>query len=73
LAGLFSNRDSELSHEINAQDGTCHCGLQNFGCKKLALKLDCFENETSRGDWLAISTLKQRARWTGIGHAGNKT
>jgi hypothetical protein len=38
--------------------------LQKFGCKKLALKLDSFGNETPRGDWLAICTLKQGVRWT---------
>jgi hypothetical protein len=37
LAGLWRNSDSELSQEINA-----HCGLQKFGCKELALKLDDF-------------------------------
>ncbi len=73
LAGLWSNSDSELSQEINAQNGTCHCGLQNFGCKKLALKLDGFGNKIPRGDWLAICTLKQGARWTSIGRAGNNT
>jgi hypothetical protein len=59
--------------KINAQNGTWPCGLQKFGCKKLVLKLDGFGNETPRGDCLAICTLKQGARWTGIGHAGNKT
>jgi hypothetical protein len=39
FAGLWSNSDSDLSQEINAQNGTCHCGLQKFHCKKLALKL----------------------------------
>ncbi len=73
LAGLWSNSDSELSQEINAQNGTCHCSLQKFCCKKLALKLDGFGNETPREDWLAIGTLQQRARWTGIGCAGNNT
>jgi hypothetical protein len=57
LAGLWSNSDSELSQEINAQKGTCHCGMQKFCCKKLALKLEGFGNETSRGNWLAIGTL----------------
>ncbi len=71
LASLWSNSDSELSQDINAQNGTCHCSLQNFGCKKLALKLDGFGNETPRGDWSAICTLKQGARWTSIGHAGS--
>jgi Mn-containing catalase len=42
LAGLWSISDSELSQEINDQNGTCHCGLQKFGCEKLALKLDSF-------------------------------
>jgi hypothetical protein len=42
LAGLWSNSDSELSQEINAQNGTCHCGLQKTGGKKFALKLDSF-------------------------------
>ncbi len=42
LAGLWSNSNSELSQEINAQNGTCHCGLQKFDCEKLVLKLDGF-------------------------------
>jgi hypothetical protein len=42
LAGLWSNSDAELSQEINAQNGTCHCGLQKLGSKKFALKLDGF-------------------------------
>jgi hypothetical protein len=42
LAGLWSHSNSELPQEINAQNGTCHCGLQKFGCEKLALKLDGF-------------------------------
>jgi hypothetical protein len=73
LAGFWSYSDSELSQEINAQNGTCHCGLQKFGCKQLALKLDGFRNETPRGDWLSICPPKQGARWIGIGHAGNNT
>jgi hypothetical protein len=72
---LFSGATVILTilKKINAQNGTCPCGLQKFGCKKLVLKLDSFGNETPRGDWLAICTLKQGARWTGIGHAGNNT
>ncbi len=73
LAGLWSNSDSELSQEINAKNGTCHCGLQNFSCKKLALKLGGFGNETPREDWLTICTLKQGARWPSIECAGNNT
>jgi hypothetical protein len=42
LGWSLENSDSELSQEINAQVGTCHCGFQEFGCEKLALKLDCF-------------------------------
>jgi hypothetical protein len=42
LADLWSNSDSELPQEINAQNGTCHCGLQKLGSKKFALKLDGF-------------------------------
>jgi hypothetical protein len=42
LATLWINSDSELSQEINAHKRTCHCGLQKFGCEKLALKLDDF-------------------------------
>ncbi len=71
LAGFWSNSDSELPQEINAQNGTCHCGLLKFGCKKLALKQAGFGHESPSGDWLAICTLKQGARWTGIGRAGN--
>jgi hypothetical protein len=47
--------------------------LAKFGCEQLALKLDGFGNKTRRGDWLAICSLKQGARWTGIGCAGNNT
>jgi hypothetical protein len=35
LAGLWSNSNSELSQEINAQNGTCHCGLQKLAVKNL--------------------------------------
>jgi hypothetical protein len=42
LVGLWSNSDYELSQETNTQNGTCHCGLKNLGCEKLALKLDGF-------------------------------
>jgi hypothetical protein len=62
LAGLWSNSDSALSQDINAQNGTCHCGLQNIGCEKLALKLDGVLNETPSMDWLAIYSLKKGAR-----------
>jgi hypothetical protein len=39
---LWSNSDSELSQEINAQNKACHCVLQKTGSKKFALKLDGF-------------------------------
>jgi hypothetical protein len=70
LGGLLSNSDSELSQELKAQNGTCHYGLQKFGCKQLALKLDGFLIKTPRGDWLTFCSLKQGAV---IGHAGNNT
>jgi hypothetical protein len=35
LAGLWSNSDSQLSQEINAQNRTCHCGLQNLAVNSL--------------------------------------
>jgi hypothetical protein len=73
LAGLWSNSDSELSKEINAQNGTCHCTMQTLGCKQLTVKLEGFGNEIPRGDWLAICSLKQGARWPGIGRAGYNT
>jgi hypothetical protein len=74
LAGLWTNSDSELSQEINAQNRICHCSLQKFCFKKLALKLGGFVNKTPREDWLAIGTLKPRARWIRcIRCAGNNT
>jgi hypothetical protein len=59
LAGLWSNIDSKLSQEINALNGTCHCSLEKFSCKKLALKLGGFVNETPRGDRLASAPLSK--------------
>ncbi len=35
LAGLWSNNDSELSQEINAQNGTSHYGLQKMAVKNV--------------------------------------
>jgi hypothetical protein len=43
-ACLWSNSDSKLSQEINAQDGTSNSCLQKTGSKKSALKLDSFGN-----------------------------
>ncbi len=57
FACLWSNSDSELSQEVNAQKRTCHCCLQKLGSKKFALKLDGFLNKSPRGDWLSIRPL----------------
>jgi hypothetical protein len=54
LAGLCNNSDSELPQEINAQNGTCQCGLQKLGRKKFVLKLDGFLNKSLKGDWLSF-------------------
>jgi hypothetical protein len=51
LAVLWGNSDSELSQEINAQNGTSNSCLQETGSKKFALKLDHFCDESPRGDW----------------------
>jgi hypothetical protein len=73
LAFIWGNSDSELSQEINAQNETCHCSLQEFGCKQLALKLNSFGNETSRGDWLAkyLSFVNSVVRKMRPAFAGN--
>ncbi len=55
--GDLWNSDSELSQEINAQNGSCHCCLQKLGSKKLALKLDGFLSKSPRGDWLSNCSL----------------
>jgi hypothetical protein len=49
LAGLWSNSDSELSQEINAQNGTCYCGLQKLSCEKLAQIGWFFKQNPKRG------------------------
>ncbi len=52
LVDVWGNSDFEFSQEVNAQNGTSHSGLQKTGCKKFALELDRFFNETPRGDRL---------------------
>jgi hypothetical protein len=49
LGWSLEQSDSELSQEINAQNGTCRCGLPKFGCIKLALKLDVLETKPQEG------------------------
>jgi hypothetical protein len=66
LAGVWGNSDLEFSQKVNAQNGTCHCGLQEIGNKKFALELDSFLNETPRGDWLPICPFEKGTRWVGI-------
>jgi hypothetical protein len=51
VPGLWSNSESELSQEINAQNGTSNSCLQETGSKKFALKLDSFYDESPRGDY----------------------
>jgi hypothetical protein len=59
LAGVWGNSDLEFSQKVNAQNGTGHSGLQEIGNKKFALELDSFLNETPRGDWLLICSLRR--------------
>jgi hypothetical protein len=42
LADLWSNSDFEFSQKVNTQNWTCHCGLQETGSEKFALKLNSF-------------------------------
>jgi hypothetical protein len=62
VAGLWNNFDFEFSQKVNAQNGTCHSGLQKTRSEKLALKLDSSLDESPRGDRLSISFFKKRAR-----------
>jgi hypothetical protein len=45
LAGLWGNSDFELSEEVNAQNGTCHSGLQKLRRKQFAMELDTNPHE----------------------------
>jgi hypothetical protein len=58
LVDFWGNNDLEFSQKVNAQNGTGHSGLQKTGCKKLALELHDFLNETPRGDGLPICPLE---------------
>ncbi len=40
VTGLWNNFDFGFSQKINAQNGTCHSGLQKTRSEKFALKLD---------------------------------
>jgi hypothetical protein len=51
---FWGNSDFEFSQEVNARKGTSHSGLQKTICKKFALELHGFLNETPRGDGLPI-------------------
>jgi hypothetical protein len=42
LADLWSNSDFEFSQKVDAQNGTCHSGLQETGSEEFALKLNSF-------------------------------
>jgi hypothetical protein len=42
LADLWSNSGFEFSQKVNAQNGTCHSGLQKAGSEEFALKLNDF-------------------------------
>jgi hypothetical protein len=55
LIDFWGNSDFEFSQKINAQNGTGHSGLKKTGCKKFALELHSFLDETPRGDGLPIS------------------
>jgi hypothetical protein len=59
LVDVWGNSDFEFSQEVNAQNGTSHSGLQKTGCKKFALALDSFLNETPRGDRLPICPFEK--------------
>jgi hypothetical protein len=71
LADFWRNSDREFSQNVNAQNGTSHRGLQKSCCKKIALKLHSFFNETPRGDRLPICPFEKGARWAGILAARN--
>jgi hypothetical protein len=71
LVDVWGNSDFEFSQEVNVQNGTSHSGLQKSGCKKFALELHSFLNETPRGDRLPICPFEKEARWAGIFVARN--
>jgi hypothetical protein len=54
LVAFWVNSDFEFSQKVDAQNGTSHSGLQKTGCKKFALELHSFFNETPRRDGLPI-------------------
>jgi hypothetical protein len=66
MAGLWNNIDFEFSQKVNAQNGTCHSGLQKTRSEKFALKLDSSLDESPRGDRLSICSFKKRARKAGV-------
>jgi hypothetical protein len=66
LVDVWGNSDFEFSQEVNAQNGTCHSGLQKTGCKNFSLELHSFLDETPRGDRLPIRPFEKGTRWAGI-------
>ncbi len=66
MVDFWRNSAFEFSQKVNAQNGTSHRGLQKGCCKKLALELYSFFNETPRGDRLPICPFEKGTRWVGI-------
>jgi hypothetical protein len=69
VTGLWNNFDFEFFQKVNAQNGTCHSGLQKTRSEKFALKLGQFIgslDESPRGDRLSICSFEKRARWAGV-------
>jgi hypothetical protein len=62
LADLWSNSDFEFYQKVNAQNWTCHSGLQETGSEEFALKLNSFFNKYPRGGRLSIWPFEKGTR-----------